>query len=154
MKMEVWAVGKLKNRDLESSLDHYIKRVRKYQLIGLEDIVVKARSTNPVVLKKAESEKILARLSDEDYLILLDENGERLTSKKFARFIQETMMKSVNRIVFLIGGAHGFDQSVYDRSQQQISLSAMTFPHDLARLITVEQLYRAFSILHHSPYHH
>lgn len=154
MKMEVWAVGKLKHRELESSLNQYLKRVRRYQTIGTEDIIVKTRSTDPAILRKAEGERILARLAGSDFLILLDEKGDRLTSVEFARFIQKSMMNPVNRIVFLIGGAYGFDKTVYDRSQALISLSVLTFPHDLARLIAVEQLYRAFCILHNSPYHH
>ena len=154
MKVEVWAVGKLKHRELESSIHQYLKRVRKYQSIGTEEIHVKARSTDAAVLRKAEGDRVLSRLNDGDFLILLDEKGERFTSEEFARFVQKTMMNPVSRIVFLIGGAFGFDKSVYDRSQTRISLSSMTFPHDLARLITVEQLYRAYSILNNSPYHH
>lgn len=154
MKIEVWAVGKLKHRELESSINQYLKRIQKYQSVGIDEIVIKARSTDPDVLRKAEAEKIISKLSDGDFLILMDEKGKNYSSVEFARFIQKTLMHSTSRIVFLIGGAYGFDRSVYDRAQQQIRLSAMTFPHDLARLVTIEQLYRAFSILNHSPYHH
>ena len=154
MKMEIWAVGKLKNRELSSSLDDYLKRMRKYQSVQIKEIAIKTKSTIPDFLKKAEAEKILSRLSESDYLILMDESGQQLCSRKFAQFLQKAMMNPVNRIIFLIGGAYGFDKTVYDRSQSQLSLSSLTFPHDLARLITVEQLYRAFSILNHSPYHH
>lgn len=154
MKIEVWAVGKLKHRELESSINQYLKRIQKYQSVGIDEIVIKARSTDPDVLRKAEAEKIISKLSDGDFLILMDEKGKNYSSVEFARFIQKTLMHSASRIVFLIGGAYGFDRSVYDRAQQQIRLSAMTFPHDLARLVTIEQLYRAFSILNHSPYHH
>lgn len=154
MKIEIWAIGKMKNKELASGIDQYLKRIRKYQTVKVEEIIVRTKSTNAEFLKKTEGEKILSRLSPSDHLILMDEGGRSFTSTKFARFLQKILMKPMNRIVFLIGGAHGFDQSVYDRSQQRISLSGMTFPHDLARLMTVEQLYRAFSILNHSPYHH
>ncbi len=154
MKMEIWAVGKLKNLELASSLDDYLKRMRKYQSVQIKEISIKAKSTIPDFLKKTEAEKILSRLSESDYLILMDEKGQQLCSRKFAQFLQKAMMNPVNRIIFLIGGAYGFDKTVYERSQSQLSLSPLTFPHDLARLITVEQLYRAFSILNHSPYHH
>lgn len=154
MKIEVWAVGKLKHRELESSINQYLKRIRKYQSVGIDEIVIKARSTDADVLRKAEAEKILSKLTDGDFLILMDEKGKNYSSVEFARFIQKTLMHSSSRIVFLIGGAYGFDGSVYDRAQHQVRLSAMTFPHDLARLILIEQLYRAFSILNHSPYHH
>lgn len=154
MKIEIWAVGKLKNNELASSLDQYLKRMRKYQAVSVTEINIRTKSTDPEFLKKAEGEKILSRLSADDHLILMDEGGRSFTSIKFAQFLQKELMKPVNRIIFLIGGAHGFHQAVYDRSQHKISLSEMTFPHDLARLIMVEQLYRAFSILNHSPYHH
>ncbi len=154
MKIEIWAVGKLKNKELASSMDQYLKRMRKYQSVSMEEINIRTKSTDAEFLKKTEGEKILSRLSTEDHLILMDEGGRSFTSVKFAQFLQKALMKPFNRIIFLIGGAHGFDQAVYDRSQHKISLSDMTFPHDLTRLIMVEQLYRAFSILNHSPYHH
>lgn len=154
MKVEIWAIGKLKQRELSSSIDQYLKRMRKYQPVILDEILVKTRSTNPDILRKAEAEKILSKLSDGDFLLLMDETGKRFNSVEFADFIQKFLMQPTSRLVFLIGGAYGFDQSIYHRAQEKISLSPMTFPHDLARLVTVEQLYRAFSILNNSPYHH
>lgn len=154
MKVEIWAIGKLKQRELSSSIDHYLKRMRKYQPVILDEILVKTRSTNPDILRKAEAEKILSKLTNGDFLLLMDETGKRFNSVEFADFIQKFLMQPTSRLVFLIGGAYGFDQSIYHRAQEKISLSPMTFPHDLARLVTVEQLYRAFSILNNSPYHH
>lgn len=154
MKVEIWAIGKLKQRELSSSIDHYLKRMRKYQPVILDEILVKTRSTNPDILRKAEAEKILSKLTNGDFLLLMDETGKRFNSIEFADFIQKFLMQPTSRLVFLIGGAYGFDQSIYHRAQEKISLSPMTFPHDLARLVTVEQLYRAFSILNNSPYHH
>lgn len=154
MKVEIWAVGKLKQRELGSSIDQYLKRMRKYQPVILDEILVKTRSTNPDILRKAEAEKILSKLTNGDFLLLMDETGKRFNSVEFADFIQKFLMQPTSRLVFLIGGAYGFDQSIYHRAQEKISLSPMTFPHDLARLVTVEQLYRAFSILNNSPYHH
>lgn len=154
MKVEIWAIGKLKQRELSSSIDQYLKRMRKYQPVILDEILVKTRSTNPDILRKAEAEKILSKLSDGAFLLLMDETGKRFNSVEFADFIQKFLMQPTSRLVFLIGGAYGFDQSIYHRAQEKISLSPMTFPHDLARLVTVEQLYRAFSILNNSPYHH
>lgn len=154
MKVEIWAIGKLKQRELSSSIDHYLKRMRKYQPVILHEILVKTRSTNPDILRKAEAEKILSKLTNGDFLLLMDETGKRFNSVEFADFIQKFLMQPTSRLVFLIGGAYGFDQSIYHRAQEKISLSPMTFPHDLARLVTVEQLYRAFSILNNSPYHH
>src|SRR5690554_6980382 len=154
MKVEIWAIGKLKQRELSSSIDHYLKRMRKYQPVILDEILVKTRSTNPDILRKAEAEKILSKLTNGDFLLLMDETGKRFNSIEFADFIQKILMQPTSRLVFLIGGAYGFDQSIYHRAQEKISVSPMTFPHDLARLLTVEQLYRAFSILNNSPYHH
>lgn len=154
MKVEIWAIGKLKQRELSSSIDQYLKRMRKYQPVILDEILVKTRSTNPDILRKAEAEKILSKLTNGDFLLLMDETGKRFNSIEFADFIQKFLMQPTSRLVFLIGGAYGFDQSIYHRAQEKISLSPMTFPHDLARLVTVEQLYRAFSILNNSPYHH
>ncbi len=154
MKVEIWAIGKLKQRELSSSIDQYLKRMRKYQPVILDEILVKTRSTNPDILRKAEAEKILSKLTNGDFLLLMDETGKRFNSVEFADFIQKFLMQPTSRLVFLIGGAYGFDQSIYHRAQEKISLSPMTFPHDLARLVTVEQLYRAFSILNNSPYHH
>lgn len=154
MKVEIWAIGKLKQRELSSSIDHYLKRMRKYQPVILDEILVKTRSTNPDILRKAEAEKILSKLTNGAFLLLMDETGKRFNSVEFADFIQKILMQPTSRLVFLIGGAYGFDQSIYHRAQEKISLSPMTFPHDLARLVTVEQLYRAFSILNNSPYHH
>lgn len=154
MKIAVWGVGRLKKNELADSLQQYMKRMRPYHAVSMEDILVKIRSTDPEVLCKAEGEKILSRLTSNDLLILMDESGKQMTSPQFAAFLQKLMMEPAGRIIFLIGGPYGFDPRVYDRANHLISLSPMTFPHDLARLITVEQLYRAFSILNHSPYHH
>lgn len=154
MKMAVWGVGRVKKNELADSLQQYMKRMRPYHPVSMEDILVKIRSTDPEVLRNAEGEKILSRLTTQDVLILMDEGGKQMTSPQFAAFLQKIMMEPASRIIFLIGGPYGFDSRVYARANHRISLSPMTFPHDLARLITVEQLYRAFSILNHSPYHH
>lgn len=154
MRIEVWAVGKLKKQELSSSIEHYLKRMKKYHPVRVEEITVRVKSTDPEYLRRTEGEKILSRLSSGDCLVLMDEKGQQLNSRKFAGFLQKIMMESASRVIFLIGGAHGFDELVYDRAQYKISMSNWTFPHDLARLILIEQLYRGFSILHNSPYHH
>lgn len=154
MKIELWAIGKLKNRDIAGSLDKYQKRIRKFHPLHIEEIPIRERSTDPEFLKQTEGDKVLEKLSSNDYLILMDENGKMFTSTELAGFLQNLLMQPIGRIVFLIGGAHGFSSALYERSQYKLSLSRLTFPHDLARLLTAEQLYRSFSILNHSPYHH
>lgn len=154
MKVELWSVGKVRNRESTRWMQAYHERIRKYHPVHLEEIMIREKSAEPGYLKKAESDRILSRLAADDYLVLWDENGAVLTSPELARFLEVQMMNRIRRMIFLIGGAYGFDPSVYERAQHQISLSRMTFPHDMARLMAMEQLYRAFSILHHSPYHH
>jgi len=154
MRVELWSVGKTKNRESTRWIHQYQERIQKYHPVHLEEIVIREKSADPSYLKQVEGEKILDRLGVNDYLILWDENGMIFTSRELARFLEVQMISRIRRMIFLIGGAHGFDPTVYQRAQYQISLSKMTFPHDMARLMAMEQLYRAFSILHHSPYHH
>lgn len=154
MKVELWSVGKAKNKELVRWLQYYQDRIRKFHPIRLEEILIREKSTDPEYLKQIEAEKILSRIGAEDYLVLWDEKGAALTSPELSRFLEGQMLNRVRRLIFLIGGPFGFDMKVYQRAQYQISLSRMTFPHDMARLMAMEQLYRAFSIIHHSPYHH
>ncbi len=104
--------------------------------------------------KKAEGDNILSALDSSDYIVLLDEHGKEFTSMDFSAYIEKKMQTVAKRLVFIIGGPYGFSEAVYKRANEKISVSKMTFPHDLIRLIFAEQLYRAFSIINHEPYHH
>ena len=104
--------------------------------------------------KNAEGQNILVAIDNSDYVVLLDEHGKEYKSIEFASLIDKKMQTVAKRLVFVVGGPYGFSEDVYKRANEKISLSKMTFPHDLIRLIFVEQLYRAFSILNHEPYHH
>lgn len=104
--------------------------------------------------KRREGEALLATIKPGDYLVLLDEKGTHYTSRKWAKKLQQIMNSGPRHLVFVIGGAYGFSDAVYKRAQTMWSLSQLTFPHDLVRVIFAEQLYRAFSILHNMPYHH
>lgn len=154
MRIELWSVGKVKNQDSIRWMQSYQKRIRKFHPVHFEEINIRERSTDPAYLKKIEGKRILERLETDDLLVLWDETGIAMSSPELARFLEGQMLSRLRRMIFLIGGAFGFDPAVYERSLHQISLSRMTFPHDMARLMATEQLYRAFSILHHSPYHH
>lgn len=154
MKIALWTIGKTKSSHFKKGIEEYRKRLKRYYKVDFTDIEVKGKSKNPELLKKIESEKIHSRLRQGDFLILLDEKGTSVTSKGLSDLLQKHMVSGHRDVIFLIGGPFGFDESVYLRAQMKLSLSPMTFPHELAKLIFAEQLYRAFSILNNSSYHH
>jgi 23S rRNA (pseudouridine1915-N3)-methyltransferase len=155
MSLHFWMIGKTKEAYLLSGIEEYQKRVVKYAKIDVLTIPdVKNAASLPVSdLKKQEASQILKLLQPNDVLILLDENGQQYSSRSFAKMIESKLNHSAQRTIFLIGGAFGFDEALYERSPLKISLSTMTFSHQLIRLIFWEQLYRAFSIIHGLPYH-
>jgi 23S rRNA (pseudouridine1915-N3)-methyltransferase len=104
--------------------------------------------------KEKEGDAILNKLNATDLLVLLDENGKQKTSMEFSEYLQKNMNSGLKQLVFVIGGPYGFSDAVYQKSQGKISLSKMTFSHQMVRLFMVEQLYRAFTILRNEPYHH
>ena len=112
------------------------------------------RNMAPSRQKQLEGEAILKNIVDGDFLVLMDERGAQYTSIEFSQWLQKRMLSGVKRLVLVIGGPYGFSEEVYARADQKISLSKMTFSHQIIRAIFAEQLYRAFSILHNEPYHH
>lgn len=153
MKIEIWWIGKTFQDFTKKGYDEFLKRIQKFNSTEIVEIAEIKGQNNPKVLKNLEAEKILAKLKPDDFLILLDENGKHLSSVEFADFIQKKENQSIKKIVFLIGGAYGFDDKVYERANDKISLSKMTFSHQLIRLIFMEQLYRAYTIMNNFPYH-
>lgn len=155
MKVELWSIGKTNEKYLKEGIAIYLKRLKHY--LNFEFIIIsdvkQAGSLNATQLKNKESELIFNRLKNEDFLILLDEKGETFTSEAFAGFIEQKLQLSYKRIVFLIGGAYGFSEDLYARANGKLSLSKMTFSHQMVRLFFVEQLYRAMTILRNEPYH-
>ena len=141
MKIELWVVGKTTFSYLDEGIELYAKRIKKYNPFDVVFIPdVKAANNTPVALLKIkEAENILKRLQPEDYLVVLDENGKAYSSTSFA--------------IFLVGGAFGFAEEIYTQAVAKLSLSPMTFSHQIIRLLFLEQLYRAFSIIHNEPYH-
>lgn len=134
----------------------YQSRIKRYIPFQIEVIsnLKNVKNLSEDELKIKEGEAILNKISNNDFLVLLDERGKNLTSIEFSTFIQSKMVQGMKNLVFLIGGAYGFSFAVYERSNDQLKLSSMTFSHQIIRIIFMEQLYRAFSILNNEPYHH
>ncbi|MCO6493507.1 MAG: 23S rRNA (pseudouridine(1915)-N(3))-methyltransferase RlmH [Phaeodactylibacter sp.] len=155
MKTELWAIGKTSERYLEEGMELYCRRLGHYLRFSLEIIpdIKKAGKLNPEQIKGREGEAVLQRLKPGDYLVLLDESGKQYTSESFAGFLNRQLQLSYKRIVFLIGGAYGFSPELYARADGKLSLSRMTFSHQMVRLFFLEQLYRAMTILNNEPYH-
>ena len=156
MKVKLIQIGKTDTSYLTEGIDRYNKRIIRYhpyEVLTIPDIK-NVKNISHEQQKKLEADKILKAIENTDFVVLLDEKGKALSSVKFADFINNTMLQSIKRLVFVIGGPYGFDQSIYARANRKIALSLMTFSHQLVRLIFAEQLYRANSIIKREPYHH
>ena len=149
-------VGKTVDKSLIQMIEDYVKRLKFYtdfEMVIIPDL--KNNKNMPFdVQKEKEGEIILRSLNDSDDVILMDEHGKEFSSVEFASYIQKKMTSGLKRLVFIIGGPYGFSPAVYARAGGKISLSRMTFSHQMVRLIFTEQLYRAFTILKGEPYHH
>lgn len=155
MKVELWAIGKTNDRYLEEGIQLYQSRLRHYLKFEFRALpgLKKAGCYQPQQIKILEGERILKALLPGDHLVLLDERGKQLTSLQLAEYMNHKLQLSHKRLLFLVGGAYGFSQDLYQRAQGKIALSKMTFSHQMARLFMVEQLYRAMTILNNEPYH-
>jgi 23S rRNA (pseudouridine1915-N3)-methyltransferase len=154
MKVDVWAIGKTTEPYLESGIGIFAKRLKNY--LPINWIVLpspKTKTTDGNVLKQEESKLILSKIKPEDYLVLLDERGQQFSSVELAEWMEQRLHSSSRRLIFLIGGAFGFSEDLYARANAQISLSRLTFSHQMVRLFFLEQLYRAMTILRNEPYH-
>lgn len=156
MKITLMVVGKTVDKSLIQMIEDYVKRLKFYtdfEMVIIPDL--KNNKNMPFdVQKEKEGEIILRSLNDSDDVILMDEHGKEFSSVEFASYIQKKMTSGLKRLVFIIGGPYGFSPAVYARAGGKISLSRMTFSHQMVRLIFTEQLYRAFTILKGEPYHH
>lgn len=156
MKITLLCVGKTDDKYLETGIQEFQKRLGRYisfQMVCLPDVKNSSKLTQSE-LKIREGKLILSKIKSNDFLVLLDEKGKEYRSVDFANYLEKQMIGSISSMVFVIGGPYGFDKQVYDRAQGLISLSKMTFSHQMIRLFFVEQLYRAMSILKGLPYHH
>lgn len=152
MQIQFWQIGK-SEMGFESRINEYKKWINAYCVCDIQYFSPSKKSAIPEVMKKVEAEYIISRLKDSDYLILLDESGKEMTSRNFSSFIEKCLVNPTKRIIFLCGGAYGFDPLLYKRAKSAVSLSKMTFSHQLIGLIFMEQLFRAFTIINNHPYH-
>ena len=156
MKIKLLAIGKTDNKQLILLIDEYQKRLKHYIKFELEIIpdIKNVKNLSEHQQKEKEGELILSKLQNTDQLVLLDDKGKHFTSIEFSSYLQKKMSSSLKQLVFVIGGPYGFSEAVYKESQGKLSLSKMTFSHQMIRLFIVEQLYRGFTILKNEPYHH
>jgi len=156
MKIKLIVIGKTSEAYLREGIDGYLKRLVRYGDIDLEVLPeVRNKAVLPIdKLKVAEAQVVLKKLEVTDYVVLLDDKGKQLSSEGLAELVTKRLTSGRGRFVFLVGGAYGFDKVLYDRADLKLSLSLMTFSHQMVRLIFLEQLYRAFTIIKNEPYHH
>jgi 23S rRNA (pseudouridine1915-N3)-methyltransferase len=156
MNIELIVIGKTDLKEVEALIAMYSKRINHYARFAITTIadVRNTRKLSEAEQKRLEGEAILRLLNDSDHVTLLDEHGSALRSIEFAELVQRRMSSGIKRLVFVIGGPYGFSEAVYQRANSKLSLSKMTYSHQLVRAIFTEQLYRAFTILRNEPYHH
>lgn len=156
MNIKLIAIGKTDNKNLQILINDYSKRLSFYIKFDLEIIadIKNVKNLSESQQKEKEGELILTKISSTDQLILLDENGKTFSSIAFADELQKKMNSGIKTLIFAIGGPYGFSEAVYSKAFGKISVSQMTFSHQMVRLFVVEQLYRGFTILKNEPYHH
>ncbi|RRJ90033.1 23S rRNA (pseudouridine(1915)-N(3))-methyltransferase RlmH [Paenimyroides tangerinum] len=156
MNIKLLAIGKTDNKALQTLIDDYTKRLSFYVKFDLEIIadIKNVKNLSEKQQKEKEGELILSKIGSTDHLVLLDENGKTFSSVGFADELQKKMNAGIKTLVFVIGGPYGFSEEVYKKANGKISLSAMTFSHQMVRLFIIEQIYRGFTILKNEPYHH
>lgn len=156
MNIDLIAIGKTDSPEITRIMEDYSRRINfyvKFSTVFLAD-VKSSKKLPPGKQKQMEGEQILKQLSPGDYVVLLDENGQEMRSVEFASWLGKRMLSGVKRVCFIIGGPYGFSEEVYHRANDKVSMSKMTFSHQIIRAIFSEQLYRAFTILANEPYHH
>lgn len=156
MKISLVCIGKTDEKFIQEGIDKYLKRLKHYinfQLLVMPD-VKNVKNLSESQQKEKEGELLLKQIGNSDFVILLDEKGKEFRSVEFAGFLEQKALASVQHLVFLIGGPYGFSDTVISRANDKISLSKLTFSHQMVRLFFVEQVYRGFSILKGEPYHH
>jgi 23S rRNA (pseudouridine1915-N3)-methyltransferase len=156
MKIQFWAIGKNHEPYVKEGVEDFTKRISKYYPVEWNIIPMpkNAGMMSEMDLKKKEGELILDWLKKDNYLVALDEHGKQMNSEKLAEFIQARANESIKTLVLVIGGAFGLDEKVLEKANFKWSLSQLTFPHQLVRLILAEQVYRACSIIRNEKYHH
>ena len=156
MKIKLLTIGKTDNAALAQLIKTYEARLKHYIQFSIEIIpdLKNTKNFSEEIQKEKEGDLILSKISSTDRMVLLDENGTSFDSMEFSKFLQKQMNSGIKQLVFVIGGPYGFSEKIYKKSQGKISLSKMTFSHQMVRLFAIEQIYRGFTILKNEPYHH
>ena len=156
MKIKLLAIGKTDNKQLILLIDEYQKRLKHYIKFELEIIpdIKNVKHLSKKQQKEKEGALLMSKLQNTDELVLLDDKGKEFTSIEFSKYLQKKMNSGIKQLVLVIGGPYGFSDAIYKKAKGKISLSKMTFSHQMIRLFIVEQLYRGFTILKNEPYHH
>lgn len=156
MKIKLLVIGKTDGASIQKLIELYQKRIKSFVGFDLEVIpdIKNTKNLSENQQKEKEGLMLLNKLSGADYVVLLDDKGKEFSSKSFAGFLQNQMNSGIKNLIFIIGGPYGFSPEVYQRANQKIALSQMTFSHQLVRVLFLEQLYRGFAIINHHPYHH
>lgn len=156
MKVKLYLIGKTDRAEIQALIELFSKRIERY--IRFETIIIpdlkNTASLSESQQKTKEGQALLAKITANEFLVLLDEKGKRMSSKQFSQFLEKHMIQSTQCLSFIIGGPYGFSKEVYAKASGKISLSEMTFSHQIIRVIFAEQLYRGFTIIRNEPYHH
>lgn len=156
MNIKLISIGKTDEKSLGLLIEKYVKRLKyyiKFEFVIISDLK-NSKNLSLEQQKEKEGELILKSLQNSDTVVLLDENGKEYSSVLFSKFLAKKMLSGTKNLVFVIGGPYGFSDAIYKRANDKVSLSKMTFSHQMVRLFFVEQVYRAFTILKNEPYHH
>lgn len=155
MKINLLCIGKTDDKEIKNLINYYLTRLPRHWNFEITEIpdVKNARNLTPDLLKKEEAKLFLNIIENTDLVVLLDEKGKQFTSREFAQKLDSYQNNSIKKIFFLVGGAYGFSEEMYQRANEKISISKMTFTHQMIRLFFVEQIYRADQILQGKPYH-
>ncbi len=156
MTIHLIAIGKTDNEELVYLIENYRKRLSYYIKFKFDIIpdIKNTKNLSESQQKVKEGELILSKIQKSDVVVLLDENGKDMSSVAFSNYLQKHMNSGIKNLVFVIGGPYGFSKEVFNRANEKLSLSQMTFSHQMVRLFFIEQVYRAFTILRNEPYHH
>ena len=156
MKITLYVIGKTDNAHIDALTQLYIQRLKHYVNFTLEVIpdIKNVKNLSETQQKTVEADALLKKVHTSDFMCILDENGKKFTSEGFSSFLQKKMNSGLKNLVFVIGGPYGFSDAIYQRANTKISLSSMTFSHQMVRPFFAEQLYRGYTILKNEPYHH
>lgn len=156
MKITLLSIGKTEESYIKQGIEKYLKRLKHYTRLELLELpeLKNTKALTQEQQKAKEAELILKKIGNNDFVVLLDEKGAEFSSSQFAAYLDKKAIASVSSMIFIIGGPYGFDNIVYGRANDKLSLSRMTFSHQMVRLFFVEQLYRAYTIIKGEPYHH